>query len=80
MLAVNAACVMLGGPMKLRRRCSAKARTVFVTAVAAEETAVAAAVADASPRASVRKKQKIRTPSAVVDTPAGRPLLEKMSI
>ena len=58
MLAVNAACVMLGGPMKLRRRCSAKARTVFVTAVAAEETAVAAAVVDASPRASVKKKQK----------------------
>ena len=58
MLAVNAACVLLDGPMKLRRRCSAKARTVFVTAVADEETAVAAAVVDASPRASVRKKQK----------------------
>ena len=62
MLAVNAACVMLGGPMKLRRRCSAKARTVLVTAVAAEETAVAAAVVDAPRiRTDTRAKTDART-------------------
>ena len=65
MLALHASCVTVGGPLKLHR-CSKKSKSIFVTAVAAEQTAVAAAVVDASPpvvasaspQASVRKKQK----------------------
>ena len=51
---VSTACVTVGGPVKLLRRCAKKTNSVCVTAVAAGQTAVAAA----SPRASVMKKQK----------------------
>ena len=55
---VSTACVTVGGPVKLLRRCAKKTKSVCVTAVAAGQTAVAVA----SPRASVMKR------------PAGRPL------
>ena len=51
---VSTACVTVGGPVKLLRRCAKKTKSVCVTAVAAGQTAVAVA----SPRASVMKKQK----------------------
>ena len=67
---VSTACVIVGGPLKLLRRCAKKTKSVCVTAVAAGQTAVAVA----SPRASVmkrpagralhRSRQSSRTPAA----------------